>query len=477
MEQKRKFALPHIYALVFIFICVMSVMTWIIPSGVYDRADVQVGSSTKSLPVEGTFHYVDKVDEDGNDSRQGVFETLQAPMEGMLKAADVVAFVLIVGGAFALLNKTGAVLMGMRSLIRLLGNKSVLVIPIAMVLFGLGGTTFGMAEELLPFYLIMISMLFGMGYDSMTAFLVVFLGSGMGVAASTVNPFATLLAQGIAGIAGNPQLWFRCIQFVILESLAIGFVMAYARKVKADPQKSVTYATDVKWKEELATAGSAEETETMTTRQKWVLVVFVLSFAVIIYGLIAKGWFMSEMAAMFLLMGILAGLIGGLSLNEMGKEFVLGMKDFVYAGVIIGISRGVLCVAEGGMIIDTILHTLVTFLQNVPASLYMVAMYIVQVVLSIFVPTTSGVAALSMPIMAPLTEMLGFNPEGAVTCYQYACKLTLMLSPSAPVTVAGIAMCRLSFPQWWKFIWKFFAVIVILTVGFSIISSLLPVAA
>lgn len=475
MKEKRKFNLPHIYALVFLFICFMAIMTWVIPSGVYDRMDVQVGSGTKSVPVEGTFHYIDKVDEEGNDSRQGIFETFQAPMAGMLASADVVAFVLIVGGSFALLNKTGAIVMGMRSLIRKLGKKSVLVIPIAMILFGLGGTTFGMAEELLPFYLIMISMLFGMGYDSMTAFLVVFLGSGMGVAASTVNPFATLLAQGIAGIAGNPQLWFRCIQFVILEGLAIAFVLMYAKRIKADPQKSVTYATDLKWREELKEAGDTEEAAVMTGRQKCVLLVFIVCFAIIIYGLIVKGWFMSEMAAMFLLMGILAGIIGGLSLNEMGQEFVLGMKDFVYAGVIIGISRGVLSVAENGMIIDTILHTLVTFLQNVPAFLYMIAMYIVQVILSVFVPTTSGVAALSMPVMAPLTEMLGLNPEGAVTCYQYACKLTLMLSPSAPVTVAGIAMCRLTFQQWWKIIWKFMLLIVVLTIGFSVISSLLPV--
>ena len=200
----------------------------------------------------------------------------------------------------------------------------------------------------------------------MTAFLVVFLGSGMGVAASTVNPFATLIAQGIAGIAGNPQLWFRCIQFVILEALAIAFVLLYARKVKANPQSSMTYVTDQAWKQELEGEDGIHTEAQMTLRQKLVLAEFIICFAIIIYGLIVKGWFMTEMAAMFLLMGILAGLIGGLNVNEMGEEFVAGMKDFVYAGVIIGISRGVLCVAENGLIIDTILNSLVNFLGSVP---------------------------------------------------------------------------------------------------------------
>lgn len=473
--KKHKLSLPHIYVLVMLFIFFMALMTWIVPSGQYDRQDIVVGSSTKSVPIDGTYHHIDKVDEEGNDSRQGLFAALQAPLDGLQASSDVVGFVLIVGGAFALLNKTGAIVMGMQTLIRKLGNRSILIIPITMILFGLGGTTFGMAEELLPFYLIIITMLFGMGYDSMTAFLVVFLGSGMGVAASTVNPFATLIAQGIAGIAGNPQLWFRCIQFVILEALAIAFVLLYARKVKANPQSSMTYVTDQAWKQELKGEDGIHTEVQMTLRQKLVLAEFIICFAIIIYGLIVKGWFMTEMAAMFLLMGILAGLIGGLNVNEMGEEFVAGMKDFVYAGVIIGISRGVLCVAENGLIIDTILNSLVNFLGSVPVSLYVVAMYFVQVVLSIFVPTTSGVAALSMPIMAPLTEMLGLNPEGAVTCFQYACKLTLMLSPAAPVTVAGIAMCRLTFQQWWKIIWKFMLLIVVLTIGFSIMSSLLPV--
>lgn len=179
--KKHKLSLPHIYVLVMLFIFFMALMTWIVPSGQYDRQDIVVGSSTKSVPIDGTYHHIDKVDEEGNDSRQGLFAALQAPLDGLQASSDVVGFVLIVGGAFALLNKTGAIVMGMQTLIRKLGNRSILIIPITMILFGLGGTTFGMAEELLPFYLIIITMLFGMGYDSMTAFLVVFLARAWGL--------------------------------------------------------------------------------------------------------------------------------------------------------------------------------------------------------------------------------------------------------------------------------------------------------
>ncbi|MDP4109846.1 MAG: YfcC family protein, partial [Bacillota bacterium] len=220
MKTKAR-QLPHIYALVFIFMIAMALLTWVVPSGQYDRKDITVGSTTKSVPVDGTYKQVPKIDTEGKDVRQGLFGLFVAPTQGTQKAADVVAFVLIVGGAFSILNKTGAIIMGMKTLIRKLGKFKILIIPISMILFGLGGTTFGMAEELLPFYLIFIPLLFSMGYDSMTTFLVVFLGSGMGVAASTVNPFSVIIAQGIAGISGNPQLSFRCIQWVIMEGLAI----------------------------------------------------------------------------------------------------------------------------------------------------------------------------------------------------------------------------------------------------------------
>ena len=474
MKGKKR-SLPHIYALVFIFMLIMALLTWIVPSGEYDRTTVTVGSSTKTVPVDGTYHSVEKIDEDGNDSRQGLFGLFIAPTEGVQASADVVAFVLIVGGAFQILNKTGAIVIGMKSLVKKLGKYKLLIIPISMILFGLGGTTFGMAEELLPFYMIFIPLLFSMGYDSMTAFLVIFLGAGMGVMASTVNPFSVIIAQGIAGIAGNPQLVFRCIQLVILEGLAIAFTLRYAAKVKKNPESSIVFKTDEEWRKELSKEVSGDAEEKLTTRQKLVLVIFVVCFGIIIYNLVANGWYMDEMCAVFLIMGVFCGIAGGLKINEMAEEFVQGMKDFVYAGLIIGISRGILCIAENGHIIDTILHSLVSGLATVPAWLYTTAMYFVQVIFSIFVPTTSGVAALTMPVLAPLTEFLGFNPEGAVTCYQHACKLTLMLSPAAPVTVAGIAMCRLTFPQWWKTIWKFVIVLLVVTIIFAIISSTLPV--
>lgn len=475
MKQRKKLALPHIYALVFIFMLIMALLTWVVPSGQYERVDITVGSSTKSVPVNGTYQQIEKVDESGNDSRQGVFDLFLAPTQGVQKSVDVVAFVLLVGGSFQILNKTGAIIAGMKALVRKLGKMNVLIIPIAMILFGLGGTTFGMAEELLPFYIIFISLMFSMGYDSMTAFLVVFLGSGVGVMASTVNPFSVIIAQGIAGISGNPQLLFRCIQLVILEALAIAFTMRYAFRVKKNPESSICFQSDTAWKKELTGSEGTEAIEALTLRQKLVLLVFVGCFGVIIYNLVVNGWYMDEMCAVFVLMGVLSGIVGGLSVNTIAKEFVDGMKDFVYAGMIIGISRGILCIAENGYIIDTILHSLVSVLETVPAWLYTTAMYLVQVVFSIFVPTTSGVAALTMPILAPLTEFLGFNPEGAVTCFQHACKLTLMLSPAAPVTVAGIAMCRLTFQQWWKTFWKFAILLFLVTIGFSIISSILPV--
>ncbi|SHK99768.1 Uncharacterized membrane protein YfcC, ion transporter superfamily [Anaerocolumna jejuensis DSM 15929] len=467
-KKKFKFALPHVYTLAFVLIIVFAIMTWILPSGQFQRELIDTPAGEREVAISGTYKVIEKISNDGTDLRQGLLEILMAPTRGIQAAADVVAFILLIGGTFQILTKTNAMNMGIRRVIRKLQGKEVLLIPIVMLLLGIGGTTFGMSEEVIPFYIMLIPIFFAMGYDSMTTFMVVFLGPQIGYAASTTNPFNVLIAQGVAGIQGNPQLIYRFIWWIIMMAISIIFVMRYAAKVHKNPACSITYQDDQLKKHEFA---MDEENTEFTLRHKLVLGIFALGMGTIVFGILKYHWYMDEISAIFLVMGILMGIAGGLKEKEIAEEFVTGVKDLAFAAVVVGVCRGILVVAESGMIIDTILNSLSNSLANIGSVAFTTVMYLVQSLLSILVPSSSALASLTMPIMAPLCDLQGVNPEASVTVMQFANQLTNMISPTAGMTVAGLAVCKISFGQWWKTIWKFFIVITILAMVFCAISA------
>lgn len=468
-QKKKRFHMPHAYTLIFLLIVLVAVLTWIIPSGEFQRTMVETSTGEREVVVAGTYHGVSKIAEDGTNLRQGIQAVLTAPALGIQNAIEVLAFVFIIGGVFQIMAKTNALNMGIRSIIDKLGDKEFLMIPILMILFGLGGTTYGMSDELVPFYLLVMPVVFAMGYDSMTTFMIVCMSATVGYAASTINPFCVHVAQGIAGIQGNPQLVFRMIQWVIMMAIIIAFTTIRAMKVKKNPQSSITYKDDIIKRQEMITqeAGNTK----LTVRQKLVLVVFVAGMALIITGLVKFGWYMNELSMVFLGMGLLMGIIGGLGETEIAEEFVAGVKDIAFAAILIGFCSGIMVVANDGKIIDTILNSLSNLLAGTGNVLFVVVMYIVQSVLTLLVPSSSGLAALTMPIMSSLCDLHGANPEAAVTVLQYANQLTNMMSPVAGTTVAGLAVCRISFSQWWKTIWKVFVVLTIIALVFCAISA------
>ena len=473
-QKKKGFEIPHVYTICFVLMVLFAILTWIVPSGSFERVEMETAAGTRNVAVAGTYAPVEKVSEDG-DLRQGIFQLLMAPTQGIQYASDVVAFVLLIGGAFAIITKTNAINAGMAALIKILKDKDVLIIPVAMILFGIGGTTFGMSEEALPFYAIFIPMMMAMGYDSMTAFMVCFMGPNAGYIASTINPFNVLIAQGIIGIEGNPQLWLRGITWIIVMGMTIFWVMRYARKVKADPTSSITYHDDFAKRVEFSVTDDALDVE-FTGRQKGVLLVFACGMGLIVWGLITQGWYMDEISAVFTGMGLLAGVVGGLTEREMAEEFVKGMSDFAYAAVVIGLARSILVIAENGMIIDTILNFLANLLAGVPAPIYTTMLYIVYGLLTFLVPSSSGMAALTMPIVGPLTELMGVNPEGAVTAMCIANQTINSISPTAGMTVAGLGVSKISLEQWWKTCWKFILVLIVVGIVITAISGMLPVA-
>ena len=472
MAEKKKFKIhmPHVLTLIFFLIIVVAILTWILPSGEFDRTLMETSTGEREVAVAGTYHAVEKIAEDGTDLRQGIAEVLMAPGKGIQSMVEVLAFVFIIGGVFQIMARTNALNMGIQKVVKKLGNKEILIIPILMALFGLGGSTFGMSDELVPFYLLIMPIMFAMGYDSMTTFMTVCLAATVGYAASTVNPFCVLVAQGIAGIQGNPQLVFRMIQWVIMMAVIITFVTWRAMKIKKNPEKSITYQDDIKKRKEMG-GEEVDFDQNMTLRQKLVLTTFVVGMVLVVFGLVNFGWYMNELSMCFLGMGILMGIFGGLTETEIAEEFITGVKDIAFAAMVIGFCSGIMVIAQDGKIIDTILNALSNFVENSNNVVFAGVMYVVQSLLTLLVPSSSGLAALSMPIMAPLCDLHGVNPEAAVTALQYGNQLTNLMSPVAGTTVAGLAVCRISFAQWWKTIWKVFLILVVLAIVFCTISA------
>ena len=469
----KQFKVPHVYAIIFALMVIFAVLTWIVPSGSYQRQEV----NGREVTVAGTYEqsektYIDEETGDEVDLRQGVFDVLQAPTRGIQEAIEVVAFILIVGGSFQVITKTGAITSGMGRVVRRFKNKDILIMPLAMVLLAVGGTSLGMAEETLPFFAIFLPIMMAMGFDSMTAFMVVFVGARTGYIASTINPFNVLIAQGILGIQGNPQLWLRMIAWVVLTAVAITWVVLYARRVKKNPESSITFEDDIAKKVEFAADESALDAE-FTGRQKGVLAVFIAGMCLIIWGLVTQGWYMNEISAVFLAMGLLAGVIAGFSQDVIAQEFVAGIADFAFSAIVVGLARGILVIASDGMIIDTILNALATGLGGIPAVLFTTLLYAVENLLAILVPSSSGLAALTAPIFGPLTELMGLNPEAAVWALSMGSATMSLICPTSAILVAGLGVCKIKLGQWWKTVWKFFLVVSLINIVFVAISGLI----
>ena len=447
--SKKKFTFPHSYTLIFILIIVAAILTWIIPSGQFETIVESINGMEKTTVVPGTYHTIDKA-----GYGQGIGAILEAPAAGIISAVEVVAFVLVVGGSFGIILKTGAVDRALFSLATSLGDKGILVIPIAMLLFSLGGSTFGMSEEVIPLFAVFISLMFSLGFDSMTAILILFLGTQVGYVGSTINPFNVLIAQGVAGVYGNPLLWYRVICWVVLTVLSILFTMNYARKVKANPESSLVYQSD------------------QTVKHKFVSG-FIIGLGVMIWGIIAQGWYMVEISALFLTIALFAGIVAKFGQKGIAEAFVEGCADFAYAAVIIGLARGVLVIMENGMIIDTVLNSLANVLNGVPQILFSPILLLTQIIVSFFVPSSSGAAALTMPVMAPLGDLLNINRDVIVLSNQFGNGLMNIISPTGGVLLAGLAIAEINFSKWFKVGVKAFAMLAIAAVVLLFIATLL----
>ena len=460
----KKFRMPTAYTILFILLILVAAATWLIPAGSYDRGE-------DGAPAAGTYHQVEQ-------EPQGPGDVVLASFEGFYDAVDVALFILMVGGFLGVVMKTGAIDAGVSNVIRLLGGKEILLIPVLMVLFSLGGTSFGMWEETMAFYPLLIPVFVAAGYDPLVGIAVVLLGSGAGVLASTVNPFATGIASGFAGVSLGDGLALRLIMLVVFDIVAIWYVMAYATKVRNHPEKSLVAGFGGKF--EHKTGG---DVPMLDGRRKIVLAIFALVFLVMIYAVIpfdeiglpipTLGWWFPELSGLFLVGGILIGLVYGLGEEDTVDAFVAGAADLIGVAFIIGISRGITVLMNSGKITDTVLYWGEQALEGTGSVAFVLLVYLIYLPLSVLIPSSSGLATLSVPIMAPLGQFAGISADLIVTAFQSASGLVNIITPTAAVVMGGLAFGDVPYDRWVRFVWKLILIFFLLTVGFLAVSAVL----
>jgi uncharacterized ion transporter superfamily protein YfcC len=477
-EKKSRFRLPSAYTILFALIVLAAIATWIIPAGMYDLNDA-------GEPIPGTYQEIE------SKPARILVDSLTAPINGLygiedetgninyynsgslFGAIDIALFILVIGGFLGVTMKTGAIEIGIASLVDRMRGRERLLIPVLMVVFALGGTSFGMAEESLAFYALVITVMIAAGYDALTGFAIVVLGCGIGVLGSTVNPFATGIASGIAGVSISEGLVGRLVILIVGLAIGIAFVLRYAERVRKDPSKSLVYHLKEENEEHFRAKGGGEQVK-MTGTQKAVLAVFVLAFLVMIYGVIpwedlgipftTWWWWFPEMTASFLLFAIIIGVIGRLGEGGLTDSFVDGARDLLGVALIIGIARGITVIMDNGQITNTVLHWVEEALGDSGEIWFLVLMFLLFLPLSFVIPSTSGLATLSMPIVAPLAGFIGVSAALVVTAYQSASGVVNLVTPTSAVIMGGLAIARVPYGTYLRWVWPLVLLLSLLVV-------------
>ena len=451
-SRRAKFRMPSTLTIIFLLIAIMAVLTWIVPSGSFERQDID----GRMVVVAGTY-------QKAASNPQGITEVFTAPINVFIDAAEVVGFVLIVGGAFGIVNKTGAIESMIAHTVNKMKKFQFLIIPISMILFGLGGTTFGMSEETLPFYMIFIPLMTSMGYDSLTAIATVFIGAAAGFAASTTNPFSVGIAQALSHISPGSGINYRVIMFIIYMAICIGFVMIYANKVKKDSSKSLVKDICL---DEVAIDMDDVNIKAFTNREAMVIWIFVLGMSVMIYGVLKQGWYITEIAMIFTAIGVISGLASGLKQDEIVNSFVSGAKDLLSAGLCIAFARGIVIIAQNGYIIDTILNSAANLLNGLPKTIFINLTFIIEGLIAFLIPSASGLASLTVPVLSPLGDLVDVSRQMIVTAYQFGIGVTNLITPTSGVLMGALGLANIPWSKWVRFIMPLLIVLILTTMAF-----------
>ncbi|MBP5541230.1 MAG: YfcC family protein [Bacteroidales bacterium] len=454
--------IPHTFTIVFALIVLAAVCTWVIPAGEFQRQVVD----GREVVMNDSFHYVDAAPQ--------TWQVFSALFNGFVDKADIIVFILIVGGAFWILNNTHAIDVGVMAflrriqrlnrwkLFRWIGVENI-IITLVMIMFSLFGAVFGMSEETIAFVVIFIPLAISMGYDSIVGLCMCYVAAHVGFAGAILNPFTIGIAQGIADLPLFSGLEYRLFCWVVLTIVGIAFVLWYAKRVKRNPQLSPTYKLDEYWRGRVESSGQ----EPLTVRHILVLILLLLTIVALVVGVLVFHWYIAEISALFLAMGILAGIIDRQGADGIAKLFIAGCKDILSAALVVGLASGIIFILKDGRVIDTMLYGLTKSLAETGQVASVGVMYAFQTLLNLIMPSGSAKAALTMPIMAQFADLINVSRQTTVLAFQFGDGFTNMLTPTSGVLIACLGVAKIPYATWLKWVWKFILAMILL--GFLLI--------
>ncbi|MEN8006029.1 MAG: AbgT family transporter [Candidatus Krumholzibacteriota bacterium] len=472
--SRSRFKVPHVFVLLTLVILVSSVFTWIIPSGSYQRETKVIEGHERTLLVPGTFEHVDKhislkgalLDDrvEGKASPIGVKGFLTAIPRGLEAAADIIFFIFIIGGAFGILQRTGVITASISRLLRKMGDRGPLLTAVLMVVLAAGGSTLGMGEEFIPLIPVFLIVSKKLGYDRIYGMALVFVAAETGFAASTTNPFTVNVAQGIAELPLNSGIPLRLVFFACAITISIAYILRYGARIKADPANSLMKDDPFDLDE------GHHDDQVYGNHHTAIILVCSAIFGFILFAVQRYGWWMADMAGGFFLMGIAAMLIARLPLDEATDAFVEGMRDMVVAALVVGFARGISVVLADAQVMDTIVHGAATLLGKVPRYVAVVGMLSFESTLNLLIPSGSGQAAVTMPLMAPLSDILGISRQTAVLAFTCGDGFSNSVIPTSGILMAMLSLAKIPYGTWLRFMLPLFVILMSVSAGFLVIA-------
>jgi uncharacterized ion transporter superfamily protein YfcC len=517
--MRIKFNIPHNLVIVFSIVIIAAVLTWIIPGGKYDRQQVSVNGVERSVIVNGSYHQV--------ESQPQTWQIFSAFYKGFINMSHIIVFILMIGGAFWIMNETKAIDVGIFaflgftrqmerfSIIKWFGVNNI-IITLLMILFSLFGAIFGMAEETIAFAVIFVPLSISMGYDSLVGVALCYFAAHVGFAGAILNPFTVGIAQGLASVPLFTGIEYRALCWIIITFVSIAFVLWYAARIRKNPRKSPMYEADEYWRKK----GNShiEEIKYYTPLSAWivafltgvVLIIFAVRYPVtsmtvglstvsapllpvlaglfflssiitlrrsihffvlnilaftmlyLIVGVLGYQWYIMEIAALFLAMGLVTGFAAGKKPGEATKLFIEGVKDIVSASLVVGFAGGIIAILTDGQIIDTVLFSLSGALQGTNQMSAITIMYGFQSLLNLIITSGSAKAALTIPIMAEFSDIVGLTRQATIMAFQFGAGFTDMIAPTSGVLIGVLGMARIPYVKWLKWVMPILLILMIL---------------
>ena len=517
--------IPHTFTIVFSLVIICAVATWFVPGGAFARETIEIDGTTRSVVVADSFQYTESVPQ--------TWQVFTAFFNGFKKTANIIVFILMIGGAFWILNTTNAINMGIFSFLRSIEklqqqrffrkiNLNGVVITLIMLMFSLFGAVFGMSEECIAFIVIFVPLAISMGYDSVTGVLMCYVAAHVGFSGAMLNPFTIGIAQGLSGLPAFSGLEYRVLCWIILTVIAIIFTLWYAHRVRKNPKKSFMYELDAYWREKSTETQEVHEIQKSTmgtwavfsiislilvycsfvfthsiisignnrfdvllfpiiaavfipfgfyaaykSVHRYILSLLLLTIVILVVGVLGYGWYVGEIAGLFFVMGIASGFAFSIKFDQIVRLFLEGCKDIMNAALVVGIAGGIIIILEDGKIIDTILYGVSQTMSGAGKTGSVGAMYFIQSVINILIPSGSAKAALTIPMMSEFSDIIGVSRQLTVLAFQFGDGFTNMITPASGVLIGCLGIARIPYSKWLKFILPFLLILMI--IGFFLL--------